>query len=183
MAFYGSSWQDGPETGRSIVENNIFYQCGSIEHCTHVPGPVAQSRSESEYNAACASGIALAHFRTLIHELLNKDPDIVPGEAPIIILYSNYAVCIYKNGKDANHTRHISRRVHFVRNGEKCKMDLFDWCEGGPQFVDIGTKNVGENDLSTKMKYHIKDWQLIENTCTIWVTGYRILCGTKVMCD
>ena len=25
------------------------------------------------------------------------------------------------NGKDIKHTRHISRRVHFVRNGENAK--------------------------------------------------------------
>ena len=49
-----------------------------IDHGTHVPGPVAQSSAESEYNIACTAGMALAHFRVLIHKLLNKDPDIVP---------------------------------------------------------------------------------------------------------
>ena len=62
--------------------------------------------------------MALAYFRMLIHDLLNKDPNIVPEEAPLNILDSKYAMCMYKNGKDTNHTRHISRRVHFVRNGE-----------------------------------------------------------------
>ena len=28
----------------------------------------------------------LAHFKMLIHELLNKDPDIVPEEVPLIVL-------------------------------------------------------------------------------------------------
>ena len=59
----------------------------------------------------------LEHFRMLIRELLNKDPDIVPEEGPIIILDSKSAKFMSKNGKDTNHTRHISRRVHFVRNG------------------------------------------------------------------
>ena len=44
---------------------------------THVPGPFDQSRAESEYNAECTAGIALAHCRMLIHELLNEDPDMV----------------------------------------------------------------------------------------------------------
>ena len=61
--------------------------------------------------------MALAHFRMLIRELLNKDPDIVPEEGPIIILDSKSAIFMSKNGKDTKHTRHISRRVHFVRNG------------------------------------------------------------------
>ena len=63
--------------------------------------------------------MALAHFRMLIHELLSKDPYIVPEEAPLIVLDSKSAMCMAKNGKDTKHTRHIARRIHFVRNGEK----------------------------------------------------------------
>ena len=54
------------------------------------------------------------------------------------------------NGKDINHTRPIAKRVHFARNG---KMHKIDSCEGGLQLADISTKNVGENDLSPRMKY------------------------------
>ena len=36
MDFYDSSWQDCPETGRSIGAYIIFYQGGPIEHGTHV---------------------------------------------------------------------------------------------------------------------------------------------------
>ena len=39
----------------------------------------------------------------LIHELLSKDPYIVPEETPLIILYSKYTVCMDKNGKDTKH--------------------------------------------------------------------------------
>ena len=82
MDFSDSSCKDCPDTGRSTGAYIIFYQCGPIDHGTHDPGPAAQSSAESEYNAACAAGMALAHFRMLINELLNKDPDIVPEEAP-----------------------------------------------------------------------------------------------------
>ena len=73
MDFSDSSWQDCPDTGRSTGAFIIFYQVGTIDHGTHVPGPVAQSSAESEYNAACTAGMALAHFRMLVHELLNED--------------------------------------------------------------------------------------------------------------
>ena len=53
MAFSDSSWHDCLDTGRSTGEYIIFYQGIPIDHCTHVPGPVAQSSAESEYNAAC----------------------------------------------------------------------------------------------------------------------------------
>ena len=90
--------------------------------------------------------MALAKFRMLIHELLSKDPDIVPEEAPLIVLDSKYAMCMANNGKDTKHTRHISRRMNFIRNGEKCKMHKIDWFEGGLKLTDIATKNVGEHD-------------------------------------
>ena len=63
------------------------------------------------------------------------------------------AVCMAKNGKDTKHTNHISWRVHLVRNGEKCKMNKIDCCEGGLKLAEIGTKNVGDNDLNNRMKY------------------------------
>ena len=58
-----------------------------------------------------------------------------------------------KNGRDTNHTRHIVRRMRFVRNGDKFKMHKIEWCEGGLQLADIGTKNVSEPDLTPRMKY------------------------------
>ena len=58
----------------------------------------------------------------LIHELLDKDSNIVPEEAPLIVLGSNSDVYMANSGKDTKHIRHISRRVHFVKNGEKFKM-------------------------------------------------------------
>ena len=55
----------------------------------------------------------------LIHEFLNKDTDIVPEEYTQVILDGKSSVCMANNVKDTNHTRHIARRVYFVRNGEK----------------------------------------------------------------
>ena len=153
MDFSDSIWQDFLDTGRSTGAYNIFYQVGPIYHGTHVPGPVAQSSAESEYNAASAAGMDLAHFRMLIHELLNKDPDIVPEEALLIVLDSKSAICMDKNGKDNKHTRHLARRMNFLRNGEKCKMHKIDWCEGGLQLADIGTNNVSEPAITPSMKY------------------------------
>ena len=59
---------------------------------------------------------------------------MVPKEAPLIVLDSKYAMCMANNGKDTKHTRHIARRMYFVRNGEKCKMqklidvkEVYNW--------------------------------------------------------
>ena len=95
--------------------------------------------------------MTLAHFRMLVAEFLNEDPDMVPKEAPLIVLDSKSAQCMAKNGRDTKHTINIARRMHFLRNGEKCKMHKIEWCEVGLQLADIGTKNVSEPDLTPRM--------------------------------
>ena len=57
------------------------------------------------------------------------------------------------NGKDNKHTRHIASRMHFVKNGEKCEIQKIDWCEGGLQLAYIVNKNIGEHDLTPRIKY------------------------------
>ena len=117
MAFYDSSWKYCPDTGIITVVYTIFYQVGPIDHGTHIPGPVAQSSVEIQYNAACISGMYLAHFRMLINELFNKDTDIVPKGGPLIILDNKSVVCMANTGKYKKYTSHIDIRVHLVRNG------------------------------------------------------------------
>ena len=108
---------------------------------------------KNEYIAECTAGMALARFRMLISEFLNKDTDIVPEESPLIVLNGTSAIYMADNGKDTKQTRHISRRIYFLRNGEKCNIHNIDLCEGGLQLAYIATKNVGEHDLTPRMKY------------------------------
>ena len=95
----------------------------------------------------------LANFMILIRDLLYKDQEIVPKEAPLRLLHSQYDMRMYKNAKYATHSRHISRIMKFVRNGENCKMQNIDWCEGGLQLADIATKNVGQHDVTPRMRF------------------------------
>ena len=97
--------------------------------------------------------MALAHFRILFHELLNKDTYIVPDESPLIISDSKSDMCMANNGKHTKHTRYISRIMYLVKNAEKCKMHKIDWFEVGLQLAYIYTNNVGEHDLTPRMKY------------------------------
>ena len=108
MAFFDSSWQDCPETHRSVGAYIISYRGQRMDHVTHVPGPVAQSTTESKYNSECNEVMALENFRILIHEWLHKYLDIVPEEAPLIILDKKSAVCMAKNDKYTKHTRNMT---------------------------------------------------------------------------
>ena len=78
MVFSDSRFQYCPETGRSTGAYILFYQGVTIDHCIHVPVPIAQYSAESEYNSACTTGTALSHFRVLNNEFLNKNLDVVP---------------------------------------------------------------------------------------------------------
>ena len=69
--------------------------------------------------------MALAHFRMLICELLNNDTDIITEEAPLVVLDSKSYICMAKNGKDTVYTRHISRRMNFVRNEKNARCTRF----------------------------------------------------------
>ena len=97
----------------------MFYQGGKIYHYTHVPGPVARYSAASEYNASRNAGMALEHLSMLNNELLNKDTDVVPEQEFLIILDGKPAICMDKNGNYNKPTRHISRRINFIRNGEE----------------------------------------------------------------
>ena len=43
-------------------------------------------------------------------------------------------------------------------------MHKIEWCEGGLQLADIGTKNVSEPDLIPRMKYIMEELRTEERT-------------------
>ena len=62
-------------------------------------------------------------------------------------------MCMADNGKDTKQTSHIARIMNFARNREKYKMHKIDWCQIDLKLVVIGTKYVGDPDLTPRMKY------------------------------
>ena len=57
------------------------------------------------------------------------------------------------NGKDTKHTRQIDRIMYFVRNGEECNFHKTVWYQGGLQLTGIGTNNIQEDELNTRLGY------------------------------
>ena len=109
----------------------MFYQDGPIDNFTHVPGPVAQSSSDIDYNAAFTVWMTIAHFSIINNKFLNRDPYVVPEQPPLVILDIKSCVCMDKNSNDTKHTRQISRIMHFVRNDKEYNLHKKVWCEGG----------------------------------------------------
>ena len=76
------------------------------------------------------------------------------------------------NGNYTNHTRHISRIMPFVRNGEKFNFRHTVWCEGGLQLSEIVTTNVREDEFNPRLGYYMVILDNWHNTCQIGVTVY-----------
>ena len=55
----------------------MFYQGGTIDHCTNVPVKVEKSSAEIEYNVACTAVMDISHFRMLNNEFLSNNEDVV----------------------------------------------------------------------------------------------------------
>jgi Reverse transcriptase (RNA-dependent DNA polymerase) len=111
--FADSSWQDCPDTGRSTGGYHIFMQGGIVDSAMTFPVPVALSSAEAEYNNLCAAAATTAAMGMLVQSLRGLDTDAPLG---IPILVDNKAcISMGLSVKDSKHTRHIMRRLHYVR--------------------------------------------------------------------
>ena len=86
-------------------------------------------------------------------DFMNKDKDVVPEQAPPIILDRKYAMFMANNGKKTKQTRHIVMRMNFVRNGEECNTNKTEWCKRCLQSISNGTNNVTEDKLNPRLEY------------------------------
>ena len=67
---------------------------------------------------------------------------LVLPNPPTIIMVDYEAACkMSLNDKLTKHTRHISRRFHYVREGNKLKLHQVVWCPGEDMLADIMTKS------------------------------------------
>ena len=66
--------------------------------------------------------MSLSHIVMLNNEFLNKDPDLVLEQAPLVISDIKSAVCMSMSYKDIKHIIHIFIIMHFVINDEECNV-------------------------------------------------------------
>ena len=145
LLFVDSSWQDCPDTGRSTGGFFLYQQGGIIDGGSFVPTPVAMSSAEAEYNALAYAMQRTVNSRQVIHEMNGNHPD-TPLSIPFLC-DSESALIIGKNNKDTKRTRHIQRRVHYVRDG--IASGAFEGYKIGGDFnpADVGTKNLTKDAL------------------------------------
>ena len=110
--------------------------------------PVAMSSCEAEVMACCSGCMAAAHIHMLLYDMkhlgtksYNNKRLALPNPPTVIMVDNEAAVKMSMNDKLTKHTRHISRRFHYVREGFKTKLHRITWCPGEDMLADIMTKS------------------------------------------
>ena len=110
--------------------------------------PIAMSSCEAEVMASCSGCMASAHLHMLLYDMkylgtktYDKSQLALPNPPTIIMVDNEAAVKMSINDKLTKHTRHISRRFHYVREGSKLNLHRLHWCSGDDMLSDIETKS------------------------------------------
>ena len=108
---------------------------------------VAMNSAEAEYMSACTACMTIAHLRMLAYNMMNlghQDYDFnktVKLQTPTIVLVDNSsAVQMASNTKQTRQNRHIQRRFHYVRQGQRDGKHKITWICKEDQLADIMTK-------------------------------------------
>jgi len=147
VVFTDASWQDCPDTGRSTSGFLIFYRGGVIEASSTLQIPVAMSSCEAEVMSACSGSMAASHVHMLLYDMkylgtkqYNEKQLALPNP-PTVIMVDNESACkMSLSDKLTKHTRHISRRYHYMREGYKLGVHRLHWCPGEDMLSDAQTK-------------------------------------------
>ena len=148
IVFTDSSWQDCPDTGKSTGCYLIYINGSLVDAASFVPTPVALSSAEAEYNACAFALTAVIHNTQIYNTLQGTDPDkqvTVP-----MFVDSASAVAMMANERINKRTRHIARRIHFVRQAKATGIVQPYKVDGVLNPSDIGTKNL---DAPTFLKH------------------------------
>jgi hypothetical protein len=153
FTFSDSSWDDDFDTSRSTGGYLIFYQGGVVDHSSNMPGPVAMSSAEAEYNEACLACMATGN----LHMTLNHIEGIQEGSAqdlPVDIFMDNKsAVDMSVSFKDTKNARHIRRRFHFVKQGSEQNWHKLIWISNQFMVADVTTKILSQKSLESQTQW------------------------------
>ena len=111
---------------------------------------MALSSAEAEYNALAHAFQAVANSTQIVNELYGYQAD-----RPLSIPFfcdSESAIAMGSSLKDTKRTRHIQRRVHYVRDGIDSKSFVPNKIDGELNPSDVGTKNLSHDVQDSHME-------------------------------
>jgi hypothetical protein len=140
-----SSFQDDIDTSRSTGGYIGFMQGAPVDHYSGCPVPISDSTCEAEYCMYSLALRAAAFLRKIFNEFNGYDSD-KPMTVPLGV-DSQSAIDTAKSEKETSRTRHIARRMHYVRlclaNGDAILMKL----EGTKNCANSLTKALTAREL------------------------------------
>ena len=113
--------------------------------------------AEEEYMAASNACMEMNRLRMLTYDLetLGKDEYDKQGYgkqiANLLVIDNEATVSMSKNYKPTKKNRHIARRFHYVREGQRNKQHKINWISAEDQLADDMTKT----QLSEKTKKQV----------------------------
>ena len=156
FTFSDSSWDDDQDTSRSTGGYFIFYQSGIVDHSSNMPGPIAMSSAEAEYNECCLACMATGNMHMTLNHIEGIE-DGSPEDLPVdILMDSKSAVDMSLTFKDTRNARHIRRHFHFVKQGTEQKWHKLVWISNQFMVADVTTKILAKKPLEDQVQWFMK---------------------------
>jgi len=149
ILFCDSSWQDCVDTRRSTGAYHIYLDGSLIKSATFVPIPVAHSSAEAEYNA-CAFTLMDAIYVKQVWNFMNGRHSDTPLTFALFT-DSKSAIAMIECDHVTKHSRHIDRRVHFIKQARMQGMFHVFKVPGEINPADVGTKNLKGQDIKNHL--------------------------------
>ena len=145
VIFCDSSWQDCVDTGRSTGAYYIYINGSLVLSTTFVPTPIAQSSAEAEYNTCAYALTDAIHVSQVWNFLHGRHLDTPQTLA--LFTDSNSAIAMIECDHVTRYSRHIQRRVHFIKQARMNGLFQVFKVPGEINPADVGTKNLSGTEI------------------------------------
>ena len=132
-----SDWAGDKDSRKSITGYIIYFMGVPISWKSKQQQSVALSSTEAEYYALSEIVVEIKGIVNVLN-FMN-----IQVSYPIEVYVDNFgAICLSKNARSTNRTKHIDTRAHFVRNYQEDGKVIIKFIKSADNDADIMTKNV-----------------------------------------
>ena len=137
VGFCDADWGGSEDDSRSTSGYAFSFGSGVCSWISVKQGSVALSTAEAEYVSASEATAQVMWLRSILDDLGEKQ-----GEATLLYCDNMSAIAMAKNPVFHQKTRHINRRIHFIREAVQGGMIDIKFCSSEEQLADIFTKGL-----------------------------------------
>ena len=138
VGYSDSSHNVGEDDGRSTTGHMFYLNDCPITRCSQKQETIALSSCEAEFMAATEAAKQAIWLQELLAEVLEK-----LNEKVVIRIDNKFAIALTKNPVFHEHSKHIHKRYHFIRECIDNDQVMVEHVAGNLQKADILTKALG----------------------------------------